>query len=241
MLTFGTQYFSKRGWSPSGEFRYRGRGEDFVSAHFTALFDRGLAPGYINQGGQDILFNGRRDFDLDEHTRAVATGEYLSSYVYREAFAESFALAVASQVTSSAFITHNDDGRSESIRFDRYQNFEGITQVGNTYETPQIRILHLPSLDFDTVDQPLQDTPLQWSLDGSAAGLSRSEPGFTTGEVGRFDLYPHLSTASASGWLDPAAGSGRSRNLLHPEPDSHQHDTALGQRYGQSLRPRGQL
>ena len=108
MLTFGTQYFSKRGWSPSGDFRYRGRGEDFVSARFTALFDRGLAPTYINQGGQDILFSGRRDFDLDEHNRAVVTGEYLSSYVYREAFAESFALAVASQVTSSAFVTHND-------------------------------------------------------------------------------------------------------------------------------------
>ena len=69
--TFGTQYFSKRGWSPSGEFRYRGRGEDFASAHFTALFDRGLAPTYINQGGQDILFSGRRDFDLDEHTLSL--------------------------------------------------------------------------------------------------------------------------------------------------------------------------
>ena len=28
-VTFGTQYFSKRGWSPSGEFRYRGRGRGF--------------------------------------------------------------------------------------------------------------------------------------------------------------------------------------------------------------------
>ena len=152
-----------------------------------------MAPTYINQGGQDILFSGRRDFDLDEHTRAVAAGEYLSSYVYREAFAESFALAVASQVTSSAFVTHNDSGRSASIRFDRYQNFVGITQVGNTYVTPQIRILHVPSLDFDTVDQRLQQTPLRWSVDGSAAGLSRSEPGYKTGVVGRFDLYPHLS------------------------------------------------
>ena len=207
--TFGTQYFSKRGWSPSGEFRYRGRGEDFVSAHFTALFDRGLAPTYINQGGQDILFSGRRDFDLDEHNRAVATGEYLSSYVYREAFAESFALAVASQVTSSAFVTHNDGSLSESIRFDRYQNFEGITQVGNTYQTPQIRILHVPSLDFDTVDQPLQATPLRWSVDGSAAGLNRSEPGFKTGGVGRFDLYPHLSLPlHLDGWtLRPEVGA----------------------------------
>jgi LPS-assembly protein len=191
--TFGTQYFSKRGWSPSGDFRYRGRGEDFVNARFTALWDRGLAPDYLNQGGQDIVFSGRRDFDLDEHTRALATGEYLSSFVYREAFAESFALAVASQVTSSAFVTHNDAGRSASIRFDRYQNFEGITQVGNTYDTPQIRILHVPSLDFDTIDQSLRGTPVRWSIDGSAAGLSRSEPGYKTGNMGRFDLYPHLS------------------------------------------------
>jgi LPS-assembly protein len=207
--TFGTQYFSKRGWSPSGDFRYRGRGEDFVNARFTALFDRGLAPDYLNQGGQDIFFSGRRDFDLDEHTRAVATGEYLSSFVYREAFAESFSLAVASQVTSSVFITHNDAGRSASIRFDRYQNFEGITQVGNTYNTPQIRILHLPSLDFDTVDRSLQGTPLRWNVDGSAAGLSRSEPGYKTGDVGRFDLYPHLSMPlHLDGWtLRPEVGA----------------------------------
>jgi LPS-assembly protein len=207
--TIGTQYFSLRGWSPSGDFRYRGRGEDFVNARFTALWDRGLAPDYLNQGGQDIVFSGRRDFDLDEHTRAVATGEYLSSYVYREAFAESFALAVASQVTSSAFVTHNDAGRSASIRFDRYQNFEGITQVGNTYVTPQVRILHVPSLDFDTVDQSLHGTAVRWSVDSSAAGLSRSEPGYKTGDIGRFDLYPHLSLPiHLDGWtLRPEVGA----------------------------------
>jgi LPS-assembly protein len=204
--TVGTQYFSKRGWSPSGDFRYRGRGEDFVNARFTALFDRGLAPDYLDQGGQDIVFSGRRDFDLDEHTRAVATGEYLSSYVYREAFAESFALAVASQVTSSAFLTHNDGGRSTSLHFDRYQNFEGITQVGNTYDTPQIRILHLPSLDFDSIERAIPQTPTRWSVDTSAAGLSRSEPGYKTGNIERFDLYPHFALPlHFNGWT------------LHPE------------------------
>jgi LPS-assembly protein len=207
--TLGTQYFSKRGWSPSGDFRYRGRGEDFVNARFTALWDRGLAPDYLNQGGQDIVFSGRRDFDLDEHTRAVATGEYLSSFVYREAFAESFALAIASQVTSSAFVTHNDAGRSASLSFDRYQNFEGTTQVGNTFNTPQIRILHVPSLDFNTVDQSLRGTPTRWSVDSSAAGLTRSEPGYKTGVIGRFDLYPHLSLPlHFDGWtLRPEVGA----------------------------------
>jgi LPS-assembly protein len=199
--TFGTQYFSKRGWSPRAELRYRGRGEDFASAHFVALFDRGLAPTYINQGGQDVVFSGRRDFDLDEHDRAVATGEYLSSYVYREAFSELFADAVASQVTSSAFVTHNVNGVSASIHFDRYQNFEGITQVGNTYDTPEIRIVHIPGLDFDTLDRRLQDAPVRWGFDGSAGGLTRSEPGFRSGAVGRFDLYPHVSMPlHADGW-----------------------------------------
>ena len=205
-VTFGTQYFSKRGWAPSANFRYHGRGEDFASARFTALFDHGLAPDYINQGGQDIHFDGRRDFDLEEHNRAVATGEYLSSYVYREQFAESFALAIASQVTSSAFITHNDQGLSASIHADRYQNFQGITLVGNTYDTPQIRIIHLPTLDIDTVERPLRATPLRWQVDGSAGGVTRSEPGFGSDVVGRFDFYPHVSLPLHVGWLDDATG-----------------------------------
>jgi LPS-assembly protein len=212
-LTIGTQYFSKRGWSPSGEFRYHGREDDFGDARFTALFDRGLAPTFINEGGQDIVVNGRHDFDPDERTRAVANGEYLSSYVYRQSFAESFAQGIASQVQSLAFITHNVGGVSSSVRFDRYQNFEGMTLVGNTYDTPQISILRLPSLDFDTVDRAFGPSALgaalEWGVDGSAAGLSRSEPGYATGEVGRFDLYPHLSLPlHLDGWtLRPEVGA----------------------------------
>jgi LPS-assembly protein len=212
-LTIGTQYFSKRGWSPSGEFRYHGREDDFGDARFTALFDRGLTPTFINEGGQDIVVNGRHDFDPDERTRAVANGEYLSSYVYRQSFAESFAQGIASQVQSLAFITHNVGGVSSSVRFDRYQNFEGMTLVGNTYDTPQISILRLPSLDFDTVDRAFGPSALgaalEWGVDGSAAGLSRSEPGYATGEVGRFDLYPHLSLPlHLDGWtLRPEVGA----------------------------------
>ncbi len=190
--TFGTEYFSERGWSPSGEIRFRGAGEDFATFHFIALFDRGAPVTNLNQGGQDVLFNGRHDYP-DGHTSAVVNSEYLSSYVYREAFAETFALAVASEVTSSAFVTHNDNGFSESVHFDRYQNFQGISQVGNGYSTPQIEILHLPSAAFDTVDHRLNGTPLLWGFDGSLAGIKRSEPGFTSGEAGRFDLNPHLA------------------------------------------------
>ena len=40
--TLGTQYFSKRGWSPSGALRYRGPGDDFAGASFVAA----LRPGF---------------------------------------------------------------------------------------------------------------------------------------------------------------------------------------------------
>lgn len=199
--TFGTEYFSKRGWSPRGELRYHGQGEDFGNFRITALFDRGLPPNYLNQGGQDIIFSGRHDFEPDSHTRAVATGEYLSSYVYREAFAESFSLAVASEVTSSAFLTHNDHGFSGSLRFDRYQNFQGITQVGNAYYTPQILIQHVPALDLGTLERHFEGGPVVWGFDGSIGGLSRSEPGFSTGTLGRIDVSPHLALPlHLAGW-----------------------------------------
>lgn len=192
--TIGSQYFSLRGWSPNAQFRYRGRGEDFANFHLVALLhDRGLPPAHLNQGGQDILFSARHDFAGHQDTRAVATGEYLSSYVYREAFAESFSLAVASEVKSSAFIARNRNGYSTSLRFSRYQNFEGISRQGDGYYTPQIRILHLPSFDFDALDRRLGDSRFLWGFKGSAGGLSRSEPGFASGGVGRIDLYPRIS------------------------------------------------
>ena len=194
----------------------------------------GWRPTYINQGGQDIVFSGRRDFDLDEHTRAVATGEYLSSYVYREAFAESFALAVASQVTSSAFITHNDDGLSASIHFDRYQNFEGSPRWATPTTPRRSAFSTCPASISTPFERRLEDTPLRWSFDGSAAGLSRSEPGFATGEVGRFDLYPHLALPlHLDGWtLRPEVGA---RETFYTQSQiSSQHDTAPGQRYRQS-------
>jgi LPS-assembly protein len=190
----GAEYYSKRGWAPMGEFRYRGRGLDFGNFRFHSLLDRGLAPAHIDQGGTDVLLDGRRD--LGEHTRAVADLEYLSSYVYRQAFEDTFALAISSEVKSQAFVTHLWNGYAASARFDRYQSFQSDTPGD------EVRVLHLPTLQFDVDDHALAGTPLQWSFVGTASGLSRSEPGFATSrEVARTDIYPHLSMPlNFQGW-----------------------------------------
>ena len=65
-----------------------------------------------------------------------------------------------------------------------------------------IQILHAPSFDLSNVDRQLGHLPLFWSMDVSAGGLSRTEPGFRTANLlGRFDLNPEISMPlQFAGW-----------------------------------------
>ncbi len=190
--TVGSEYFSRRGFAPFGQLRYRGQGENFASFRLRSLLDR--LPGTLNQGGVDLFFRGRRK--LDDYTQAVADVEYLSSYVYRQAFEENFSAAINSEVKSSAFVTREGNGFAANGRFERYQTFRSAT-LGD-----EIRVLHEPELQLDALDHPIRHTPLLWGGEAAAAALSRSEPGFSTSSlVPRLDLYPHLALPlSAAGW-----------------------------------------
>lgn len=197
-LTLGSEYYTERGFAPRGEFHMRGLGYDFLTASFHSLLDR--RTGLANQGGTDLLVDGRRDFT--SHTRAVTDLEYLSSYVYRQAFEENFSLAISSEVKSQAFVTHESDGILESLRFERYQSFEN-----NVPPLTEIRILHTPTLEAESVDRNIPGTPLVWRFSSSLGGLSRSATGLEkVGQVRRFDIYPHLELPLVfAGWtLRPA-------------------------------------
>jgi LPS-assembly protein len=216
-MVVGTEYYSKRGWAPNGDFRYKGLGLDHLTVRWNALIDRGVeqAAGanergptsggrttgpvpppttqFVNQGGVDIAAQGRKD--LDENTRAAANVEYLSSYVYRLVFNDNYAQAASSQVASNVSLTRDNNGRLPSLSLDRFQTF------ASPVEGDEASILHLPSLRYDVLDRPLFSSALYWGLGSSIAHLGRSEPGFHAHNVGRFDLYPHLSLPfQAGGW-----------------------------------------
>lgn len=190
-MTVGVEYFSKRGWSQSGTYRYRGLGHNFALAHYSGLLDRGFTSGgqLINQGGEDVVFSGR--YDLNSKTRLVADLEYLSSYPYREAFTENFNQAVSSDILSIAYATHQSNGYAWDVRSDRYQ---GLKRAGTpTVSEQQIRIFHSPAIDLFTTEHRLGQTGLLWSVDSSLTGLKRVQPNFsTTGLTNRFDLRPQL-------------------------------------------------
>jgi LPS-assembly protein len=223
-LTFGSEYYSKRGFAPRAEFRYRGRGQDFLTVNFHALLDRGLPSGMpgvppTNQNGQDLIVSGRHDFT--PQTRAVSDIEYLSSYVYRQAFEENFSIATSSEVKSDAFLLHQNRGISSSLYLARYQSFQSDA-AGD-----EIRILHLPSVQAEAVDHSFgrawNGLQFLWGFQSALDLLTRSEPLFHARNVVRIDLNPHLAVPfSAGGWTFRPVIGGRetfySRSELLPSP-----------------------
>ena len=200
-LTIGTLYYSLRGFSENGTFRYRGPNEDFLTAHFSALQDRGfLSPTvnskgvttnvYTNQGGEDITAGFRRQ--LATNTRVAADAEYLSNYVYRQAFTENFNQAVSSDITSILYATRQASGYSMDARVDRYQGLKRVPINDNPGQ--EVKIFHTPSLDFTGIDRRIPGTPLLWSVTAAAAGLKRVQPNFiSSGIIERVDVRPELA------------------------------------------------
>ena len=185
-VTFGTEYFSSRGWAPQGEFRIRPSDTSFVDLNYFGVLDRGFGNPKVDQGGHNIRLDGEGAFG--HNFRGVANIDYLSSFVFRLAFNEIFSQAVYSEVKSQVFLSNTTRGFSSNALTQRYQNFESTTP-GDV-----ITILHAPSFQSSSVDRQLGKSPLYWSYDVALEGLSRSEPSFRTAPlVGRFDLAPTLS------------------------------------------------
>lgn len=195
-MVLGTDYYSRRGWAPNGDFRYKGPGLDHFTARWNALIDRGTRQLQtsgpqagqtilVNQGGTDIVAAGR--LDLSDETRATANVEFLSSYVYKLVFNDNYLQAVNSEVHSTISLTRAHNGLVHSAYFERLQNFASST------EGDEVRILHLPSLRFDVLDEPLHTSPFYWRMGSSISYLGRAEFGYHVRNMGRFDFYPHLS------------------------------------------------
>jgi LPS-assembly protein len=186
--TLGAEYYSQRGWAQRGQFRARPSDSSYVSLNYFGVLDR------KKQGGEEAVLSGEGRFLTN--VRSVANIDYLSSFVFRLAFSETFTQAVNSEVKSQAFLSNNTDSFSYNAHVQRYQNFES-TQTGDV-----VTILHAPSFEISSVDRKLTHTPFYWSFDVAAEGLSRSEPGFRSADlVGRLDVNPSITMPLMShGW-----------------------------------------
>jgi LPS-assembly protein len=209
----GVQYFSKRGWEQRGEFRARPTDTSYVDLNYFGVIDRGIeigtatGPQLLREGGEDVRVTAAGNF---HGFRAVSNVDYLSAFLFRLAFNETFTQAINSEVKSQMFLAKAANGFSLSGVVERYQNFFQLASDGVLTNPPvfdAIQIWHAPSIDASSVDRELGHSPFVWSFDASASGLSRSEPGFRTANLlGRFDFSPQISAPlQFDGWsLRPA-------------------------------------
>jgi LPS-assembly protein len=192
--TIGADYFSKRGWSQRGEFRARPSDTSYVDLNYFGVIDRGIGSPPLKEGGQEARLVAEGNF---YGFRAVSNLDYLSSFLFRLAFSEIFTTAINSEVKSQLFLAKDFNGFNFGGMVERYQDyFQTASSTGAPSNPPifdSVQIWHTPSVDFSSVDRPVGRSPFSWSLDSSIAGLSRSEPGFQTNLIGRFDLNPEIS------------------------------------------------
>ena len=182
----GAEYFSKRGWAPQGEFRARPTDSSFIDLNYFSVLDRGIGDPRVNQGGEEARMIAVGE--LPDGFRAVANVDYLSSFIFRLAFTETYLQAVNSEVESDAFLSKITNGFFYNISLRRYQDFESDTSSGDV-----ISIFRAPGAELASADRRIANSPFYWSYDTALEGLSRSEPGFSTATlVGRLDLSPSL-------------------------------------------------
>ena len=121
-------------------WRFRPSDDSYLSAHYYGVVDR------EGQGGEDVNLDGQAQFPFG--FRGVLSAEYLSSYVFRLAWGQTFTQAVDSEVKSVAFLSKNLDGFGFNFLAARYQNFESATPRGNV-----VTIFHAPSFEVSSVDR----------------------------------------------------------------------------------------
>lgn len=217
------QYFTLRGFAHTANFRGKPNAVTDFNFNYYAVQDKGIpqpAPfPSVKQGGQE--------FELTAKTQIWGfTGKldlnYLSSYLFRQAFANSYNSALSSEVSSIGFLQrHFDhDVYSLNIVFQRDELFETATPL--TVPKNAVTIQKLPSVEFFGREQQITPSLPVWFSFSTTAGLLRRQESdylangssvfaLDTGLImPRVDLEPRLSSSFhfAGFSLDPSVTLG---------------------------------
>ena len=204
-MTGTVQYFTLRG--PAYRYDFRGKPNEATDFNFNlfGVNDRGNVQ-HQKQGGLEFEVTGRTEI-LGFH--GLLDFNYLSSYLFREAFGYGFSTTIWSQNNSIGFLERHfkDDAYTLNFAGERNQVFEAITLL---HQSPnQVIIQRLPSVEFSGRDQQIAGgpAPLWFSFGSSGSLLSREEPTgantenggspaqvFHTGQIERIDIEPRVMT-----------------------------------------------
>jgi LPS-assembly protein len=205
---YRTQYFSQRGFAHTLDFRGKPTQQSDFDFQLYGVKDRGLnvgpaaAQSYKQQGlptkGDDRLDQSGLQFRLVAKTSlgddwvAALDLRYLSSYLFRQSFTQSFNDSILSEVDSVGYVQKQAQDYTVNIAYERQQLFE------SNLPRDFISVQKLPSVDFIVKDRQLLygRFPLWASLDTNVSVMRRQEPTYQTSNmVNREDIEPRVMTA----------------------------------------------
>ena len=192
-MAYRAQYFSQRGFAHHINARGRPTQGSEFDAYFYGVADRGRTIGggrRLQASGFLLTVTGKADLGRGFTSRWDIN--YLSSFLFRQEFTESFNEAVFSEVQSVGYVTRNWSHYGLDFVFRRIENFN------STREGDKIAIRKLPFIRFNMRDREVhrKALPLWVSLDSSFGLLRRNQPAFQTRKfVARADLMPRVMTA----------------------------------------------
>ena len=199
------QYFTLRGPASTANFRGKPNEKSDFNFNLYSVADKGIPqPGgapAVKQGGTEFQLTGRTIID---GFTAKIDYNYLSSFTFRQSFANSYNSALSSEVSSIGFLQRhfNQDLESLNFVFSRDQLFESAPPLKQPAN--DVIIQKLPSVELYGRDQQIsQALPLYFSFSTTAGLLSREESdllpsnkysNLNTHVMPRIDLEPSLTS-----------------------------------------------
>jgi len=229
-MVVGAEYYSKRGWAPNGDFRYKGPGLDHLVVRWNALLDRGVeeqvgtslrtgsgqtavqtenqpigdarSAGVISSPSEIQLVNqGGVDVAAEGRKDFTPYTRVAGIVEYLSSYVYRLVFNDNYSQAISSEVSSDVSLTHEPNGFVPSASLDRFQTFASSVNGDEARIIHLPNIRYDVLDRPLGASPLYWRLGSSLDYLSRSEPDFHARNVGRFDFYPHLSLPLAfDGW-----------------------------------------
>ena len=190
---YRAQYFTARGFAHTVDFRGKPDQKSDFDFNFYGVNDRGVRRGngpLLKEGGYEFTVNAKTE--LPGGFAGRLNFNYLSSYLFRQSFTETFNEAIFSEVHSTGFLQKHWTDYVFTAAFQRGEVFE------STNPRDRIVIQKLPSFELVGKDKEVVHgaLPVWFSFDSSTALLRRQEPTFQTGNgVDREDIQPRVMTA----------------------------------------------
>jgi LPS-assembly protein len=192
-LLYRGEYYSLRGLASTVDLRGKVRpGTDFGFTLY-GVNDKGVSDGngqVQKAGGYQFTLDGRSQ--LGDGWQVQGQINYLSSFLFRQTFSQSFHEAIFSESHSVGFLTKHWSTFGFYVVTERNEEFQSVAPDDN------IVIRKLPEVEFLSRNRKIVGgvLPVWFSLESSAGFLDRTQPDFQTRQfVPRVDLYPRLTSA----------------------------------------------